>query len=79
MLKTQVEPRAAGESEWFHCQVLNILWRHFIVYKSIDHRKLPSDVTRALSQWKVKLISPVIYPCYCKRQIDGSFLWSILL
>ena len=40
MLKTQVEPGAAGE--WFHCQVLNILWRHFIVYKSIDHRKLPS-------------------------------------
>ena len=40
MFKTQVEPRAAGE--WFHCQVLNILWRHFIVYKSIDHRKLPS-------------------------------------
>ena len=36
MFKTQVEPRAAGE--WFHCQVLNILWRHFIVYKSIDHR-----------------------------------------
>ena len=34
MFKTQVEPRAAGE--WFHCQVLNILWRHFIVYKSID-------------------------------------------
>ena len=40
MFKTQVEPRAAGE--WFHCQVLNILWRHFIVYKSIDHRKLLS-------------------------------------
>ena len=39
MLKTQVEQRAAGE--WFHCQVLNILWRHFLVYKSIDHRKLP--------------------------------------
>ena len=38
MFKTQVEPRAAGE--WFHCQVLNTLWRHFIVYKSIDHRKL---------------------------------------
>ena len=40
MFKTQVEPRAAGE--WFHCQVLDILWRHFIVYKSIhvDHRKL---------------------------------------
>ena len=36
MFKTQVEPRAAGE--WFHCQVLDI----FIVYKSIDHRKLPS-------------------------------------
>ena len=43
MFKTQVEPRAAGE--WFHCQVLNILWRHFIVYKSIDHRKLPSIFT----------------------------------
>ena len=27
MFKTQVEPRAA--SEWFHCRVLNILWRHF--------------------------------------------------
>ena len=40
MFKTQVEPRAAGE--WFHCQVLNILWPYFIVYKSIDHRKLPS-------------------------------------
>ena len=40
MFKTQVEPRAAGE--WFHCQVLNILWRHFIVYKSIDRRNLPS-------------------------------------
>ena len=40
MFKTQVDLRAAGE--WFHCQVLNILWRNFIVYKSIDHRKLPS-------------------------------------
>ena len=29
-------------SEWFHCQVLDILWHHFLVYKSIDHRKLPS-------------------------------------
>ena len=40
MFKTQVEPPAAGE--WFHYQVLEILWRHFIVYKNIDHRKLPS-------------------------------------
>ena len=40
MFKTQVGPRAAGE--WFYCQVLNILRRHFMVYKSIDHRKLPS-------------------------------------
>ena len=29
-------------SEWFHWQVLDILWHHFMVYKSIDHRKLPS-------------------------------------
>ena len=35
MFKTQVESRAAGE--WFHCQVLDVLWRPFIVYKSIDH------------------------------------------
>ena len=27
MFKTQVEPRAA--SKWFHCKVLNNLWRHF--------------------------------------------------
>ena len=27
MLKTQVEPRVAGE--WFHCKVFNILWRNF--------------------------------------------------
>ena len=32
MFKTQVELRAAGE--WFHCQVLNILWHHFIILYS---------------------------------------------
>ena len=31
-----------SSGEWFHCQVLDILWRHFMVCKSIDHRKLPS-------------------------------------
>ena len=36
MFKTQVEPRATGE--WFHCQVLNISWRHFIVYLTIIPR-----------------------------------------
>ena len=35
MFKIQVESRAAGE--WFHCKVLNILWRHFTVYKSVGH------------------------------------------
>ena len=36
MFKTRVEPRAADE--WFHCHVLNILWRPFIVsILSIDH------------------------------------------
>ena len=39
MFKNQVEPRTIGE--WFHCQILNILWRHVIVYNSTDHRKLP--------------------------------------
>ena len=38
MFKTQMEPQATGE--WFHCQVLDILWRHFMVYKSTDHREL---------------------------------------
>ena len=38
MFKTQLEPRTAGE--WIHCQALNILWHHFMVYKSMDHRKL---------------------------------------
>ena len=41
--------RAAGE--WFHCQVLDILWRHFMVYKSIDHRKLPSTFFFTIT-WK---------------------------
>ena len=27
---SQVEPRSAGE--WFHCKVLNILWRHFYIW-----------------------------------------------
>ena len=40
MFKTQVEPRAAGE--WFDSQVLDILWRHFMAYKSIDHKILLS-------------------------------------
>ena len=31
MFKTQVEPRATGS--WFHSQVLDILWRYFMVYK----------------------------------------------
>ena len=34
MVKTQVEPRAAGEVEYFH-----ILWRHFMVYEGVDHGK----------------------------------------
>ena len=36
MFKTQVEPQAAGE--WFQCQVLNILWHHFMVYLTIIPR-----------------------------------------
>ena len=53
MFKTQVEPRAAGK--WFHCQVLDILWRHFIVYLTnrrqfsmvytlIDHKMTSKNV-----------------------------------
>ena len=39
MFKTQEEPQAADE--WFYCQVLNILWHHFMVYKNTDQRKPP--------------------------------------
>ena len=38
MVRTQVEPRAAGE--WFHCQVLDILWRHFMVYSTFKKSNL---------------------------------------
>ena len=40
MVKTQVEPWAAGER--FHCKVLNINFYGIIsmVYKSVDHEKL---------------------------------------
>lgn len=37
MFKTPVEPWDAGE--WFHFKVLNILWRHFMVYESVDPKK----------------------------------------
>ena len=37
MIKLEVKPRAAGDC--FHCQVLNKLLRHFMVYKSVDHKK----------------------------------------
>ena len=33
--KLQVKPPAADG--WFHCQILNILWRHFMVHTLIDH------------------------------------------
>ena len=53
-------------------------WLVAIVYR-VQTIKITSDVTRALSQRKIKLIPLVIFPCYCKKQIDGSFQWSILL
>ena len=40
MLKTHVEQRAAGE--WFHCQVLNFLWRHF--YDQKEYRQWQNAV-----------------------------------
>ena len=33
-----MEAQPAGE--WFLCKGLNILWLHFMVYKSVDHEKM---------------------------------------
>ena len=52
MFKTQVEPQAAGK--WFHCQGLNILRHHFMLYKSIDYRKLPFDLCFTITMEKVQ-------------------------
>ena len=45
--------------------------------------KMTSDVTRSLSQWKIKPIPLIRFSRYCKnknkKQIDGSFIWSVLL
>ena len=51
----------------------------FIITVKIQKTKMASDAKCALSQWKVKPIPLIFFPCYCKKQIDGSFLWSILL
>ena len=32
------EQRVADE--WFHCEVFNFLWRQFMIFKSIDNRKI---------------------------------------
>ena len=39
-LKMMLKNVQNSSSEWFRCQVLNILWCHFMVFKSIDHKKL---------------------------------------
>ena len=44
---------------------MNILWRHFLVYKSIDHRKLPSRfvVVVVVVVYKGAVTSDVIFIC----------------
>ena len=76
MFKTQVEPRAAGE--WFHCQVLDILWRHFMVYKSIDHRKLPS-IFFYNNMEKVRAELAIFFVEKARALHLTSFLLSVLL
>ena len=76
MFKPQVETRATGE--WFHCHILNILWRHFIVYKSIDHRKLPSICF--LHKKKKLRAELVLFSVEKARALHlMSFLLSVLL
>ena len=77
MFKTQVEPRAAGE--WFHCQVLDILWHHFMVYKSIDHRKLPSVNVFYNYMEKVRVELTIFFVEKVPALHLTSFLLSVLL
>ena len=41
-VQTQLEPWAMGE--WFHCNILNILWHRFMLYKSVNHGKNVVDL-----------------------------------
>ena len=54
-------------------------WLVAIVYKSTDNKNDVKCNARAFSTKKKMPIPLVLFPCYCKKQIDGSFLWSILL
>ena len=47
--------------KWFHCQVLNILWRHFMVYKSTDHRKLLSFCFLIITEKSGRVTSDIIF------------------
>ena len=55
MFKTQVEPRATDE--WFHCQVLNILWHHFIVYnyKSLYNEQCKTHILIGLEECVIRV------------------------
>ena len=77
MFKTQVEPQSAGKL--FHCQVLNILWCHFIAYKSIDHRKL---LLICFLQQLGKIVSRISFIFHREKACAlhlMSFLLSVLL
>ena len=75
MFKTQVEPRAAGE--WFHCQTFNSLWRHFMVYKSIDHRNLPSSWFFDNNKEKVRAELAIFFVEKARALHLTSFLLSV--
>ena len=53
-------------------------WFIAIVYKSTDNKNdVRCNTCTFLMENKAK--SDCIFLCYCKKQIDGTFLWSILL
>ena len=62
-----------------NCQNYRVLIGSQLLSIRVHTIKMMSDETRALSQRKIKLIPLVNFPWYCKKQINGSFLWSVLL
>ena len=63
--------------EWFHCQVLNILLHHFVVYKSIDQRKLLSISINHMEKTQAEMALFSVKKAHTLHLM--SFLLSVLL
>ena len=71
MFKTQVEPRAAGE--WFHCQVLDFLWRHFMTIENCHRFVFYNNMEKVRAELAIFFVEKA-------RALHlTSFLLSVLL